>query len=289
MPTFRTHDGILLAYHAYGTGAPVVCVPGGPGRAGGYLSGIAGAMPGRTAIVLDNRGTGASQSPDDAKGYSVDRVADDIAALQEHLGEERTDLVVHSSAGNAGLLYVLRAPDRIRRLVLIAPSLRVAGVAVTGFAEALERRAGEPWYPAARAAIDQWAATSTMADSMPYREAAAPFFYGRWDPAAQNHAAAEVSETALPAAEGFYADVASVDVDAVRAGLARLEVPVLVLTGELDPFPTPGTGAAFAELTGSATHRVLAGCGHYPWIDDVAALAHVLAPVLDRPGRPVHR
>jgi pimeloyl-ACP methyl ester carboxylesterase len=288
MPTFRTHDGIRLSYTSYGTGAPVVCVPGGPGRAGSYLAGIADAMPGRAAVVLDNRGTGASEGPAHPHGYTLDRVAGDLAALQDHLGEERIDLVAHSSAGNTGLLYALRAPDRIRRLVLIAPSARVAGIPVSGFAEALERRAGEPWYPAARAAVDRWAAASTVADSLPHREAAAPFFYGRWNAAAQRHAAAELGETALHAAEGFYADVASVDVAEVRAGLARLGVPVLVLTGELDPFPTPATGAALAEIAAAGTHRILAGCGHYPWVDDPVALAELLAPTLHRTGQPAH-
>ncbi|WP_018791299.1 alpha/beta fold hydrolase [Salinispora arenicola] len=288
MPAFDTYDGTRLAYTRFGYESPVICVPGGPGRAGGYLAGIAAAMPGRAPVVLDNRGTGASQVPADARGYALNRIVGDLAALQDHLGEDRIDVVAHSSAGNTALLYALRSPDRVRRLVLIAPSTRVAGIPVTGFTEALERRAAEPWYPVAREAIDRWAAEATVAGSMPYREAAAPFFYGRWDSAARGHAAGELSETALPAAEGFYADAASVDVAEVRAGLARLPVPVLVVTGELDPFPTPATGAALAALAPTGTHRVIAGCGHYPWIDDPAALAEVLAAHLHRAGLPAH-
>ncbi|MFF2324880.1 MULTISPECIES: alpha/beta fold hydrolase [unclassified Streptomyces] len=30
MPAFSAHDGTKLAYHVFGDGPPVVCLPGGP-------------------------------------------------------------------------------------------------------------------------------------------------------------------------------------------------------------------------------------------------------------------
>ncbi|BFO18423.1 hypothetical protein SHKM778_48110 [Streptomyces sp. KM77-8] len=174
MPTFAASDGTGLAYQVFGDGPPLVCVPGGPGRAGAYLAGLAGAVGGRSLVVLDNRGTGASEEPAAPESYRMERLVDDIEALRAHLGLERMDLLAHSSAGNTALLYALRGPERVARLVLLAPSTRAVGIGVDDFEEALARRADEDWYESARAGIKGWLGAPTIADSLPHREQAAP-------------------------------------------------------------------------------------------------------------------
>ncbi|MGW3418206.1 alpha/beta fold hydrolase [Streptomyces phaeochromogenes] len=282
MQEFASADGTRLAYQVHGDGPPVLVVPGGPGRAGDYLTGLAGALGQRSAVILDNRGTGASQEPADPDSYRFEHLVDDIEALRAHLGLERVDLLGHSSAGNTSLLYTLRHPERVSRLILMCPSTRVVGIGVEDFEEALARRAHEEWYNSARRALVAWTGSTTVTDSVPHREVAAPFFYGRWDAAAQEHAHAEAHELSEPAAAGFYADI-TVDPDDIRAEAAMLTTPVLVVTGELDPFPTPATGAKLAALFPHGESFVQPGASHYPWLDDEEVLAEALAGFLDRP------
>lgn len=272
MPGFHSSDGTRLSYRLLGSGPPLIAIPGGPGRASGYLAGIADALA-NTIVLLDNRGTGESAEPATADGYRAERVADDIEALRRHLGLPEIDLFAHSSASNAGIVHACRHPATLRSMVLVSPSPRAAGIVVADMAEALDRRAHEPWFPAAKQAIDRWAASKSFAESMPYRQAAAPFFYVEWAETSQAHAAAE--ETSVPAAEGFYRDFA-VDTASVRARLAELDVPVLVLVGELDPFPTPATGRALAEVFRRGELAVQTGAGHYPWVDDPVRFGEIV-------------
>ncbi|WP_043545786.1 alpha/beta fold hydrolase [Salinispora arenicola] len=281
MPTFSSFDGLRLAYHTAGEGAPVVCLAGGPGRASAYMSGITACLPGRTVVRLDSRGTGDSGVPVDPATFRATAAVRDVAALLDHVGYERPALLAHSSAANTAMLYALEDPDRISHLILIAPSSRVVGIDVEDFHQALLLRTHETWYPEARAAIDRWVGFTTMAETIPYRVPAAPFYYGRWDDQARSHAASEPEQIGLAAAEGFYADF-EFDSAGIRAALADLPVPVLVVTGELDPFPTPRTGQKLAAVFAYGTSFVQPGGGHFPWLDDTRSLSIALRDHLTR-------
>src|SRR5215472_5894617 len=119
---FRSWDGTELAYSVVGSGPPLVCIPGGPGQAVEYLGDLGGLCSHRTLILLDNRGTGASQAPRDPMTYRVDRLVADVEALRDHLGLDRMDLFGHSASGGTCLLYAAGHPDQIDHLVLACPS-----------------------------------------------------------------------------------------------------------------------------------------------------------------------
>ncbi|MEC3974790.1 alpha/beta fold hydrolase, partial [Amycolatopsis sp. H20-H5] len=92
MPTFTAADGTELAYHVFGDGSPLICLPGGPMQASAYLDELGGLSAHRRLILLDLRGTGASAVPVDTTSYRCDRLVDDVEALREHLGLDRIDL-----------------------------------------------------------------------------------------------------------------------------------------------------------------------------------------------------
>lgn len=271
MPRFPSYDRTELAYHVLGAGPPLVCLPGGPARASAYLGDLGGLTAHRTLILLDQRGSGESAVPDDPASYRCDRIVDDVEALRRHLALDRMDLLGHSAAGNVAQLYAARHPERLSRLVLVTPGLRAAGVEPIGFAEAIEARHGEWWYGAAKAAMDAWQEAAAR-DAPPEeiaaaRAGAAPFAYGRWDERARAHDEAASWQAAPAAASGFYRDFAP-DVAAVRAGLANLAAPVLIVAGGLDPAPTPAAAHALAALFADAEVAVLDGASHFPWLDD---------------------
>lgn len=269
MPTFESYDATTVTCHVLGAPAePVVCLPGGPLRASRYLGNLGGFDAHRELVLVD------------LPPRRVDRIVADVEALREHLGRERLDILAHSAAGNLAMLYAAAHPDRIGRLALVTPGTRAAGIEPSEEEQvaALERRSAEPWYPAARTAVDAWEAGD---DSPPNRLAVAPFFYGRWDAAAQAHAAGEAEEATPEAAAIYYADGA-IDPAATRAGLAALTAEVLVLVGGRDLGPTEPAAMELAAAFRRATVVVQPDAGHYPWLDDPAAFTATLAEFFSR-------
>ncbi|MCX5098599.1 alpha/beta hydrolase [Streptomyces sp. NBC_00264] len=277
MPIFHAHDGTELAYRLLGKGAPLICLPGGPMRAGAYLGDLGGLSAHRQLVVLDLRGSGDSAAPEDPTSYRCDRLTDDIEALREHLGEERIDLLAHSASGNLASLYAARHPQRLRTLTLVTPGTRAVGITVTDgdWREASELRREEPWFADARAALDDF-----LAGRSPDRAAVAPFAYGRWDETARAHAAAGPGQTNSAAAPVFYQD-GVFDPAATNAALAAVTAPVLVLAGEYDAGPTPDRAAELVALFPDAEFVVQRGAAHFPWLDDPGAFVRAVAAFLD--------
>lgn len=266
MPSFSAADGTELAYHVHGEGSPLVCVPGGPMRASAYLGDFGGLSAHRRLIMLDLRGTGSSAIPEDPGSYRCDRLVDDVAALQDHLGLDRCDLLGHSAGGNIAAQYATRHQGRVSKLALITPSARSAGLEPDAEMrrQIVKLRHGEPWFAGAAAAFERIAGGAGSDDDW---EAIAPFFYGRWDAAAQAHSAAGKEQTNEDAAGAFAAEGAF-DPPATRAALAAFGPPVLVLAGSLDLQWPPQALAEFAALFPAARLIVQPGAGHYPWLDD---------------------
>lgn len=285
MPTFRTYDGTELAYHVKGEGTPLICLPGGAMRAGAYLGDLGGLSATRRLIVLDPRGSGDSAVPDDPSTCRCDRLADDVEALRRHLGLERVDLLAHSAGADLAALYAARHPEALRSLVLVTPATRAVGF-VTGERETREAaalRSAEPWYEEALPALEQ-VRTGRASDAL--RTAARPFLYGRWDTAAQEHAArADAGNN--PAAARVCAGEGACDPAATLPALRALPAPVLVLAGALDCLTTPDRAAELAALFPESEFAVQRGAAHYPWIDDPGAFVRTVTAFLDPEVRSV--
>lgn len=283
MQRFRSWDGTELAYRLVGSGPPLVCVPGGPGQAVEYLGELGGLSNHRTLILLDNRGTGASSVPENPDTYRVDRLVEDVEALRDHLRLDRMDLLGHSASGGTCLVYAVEYPHRLDHLVLVAPSLRVVGIqSDLGVDEVLARRVHEPWYADAVAALHAQAASPQELER--YRWLSAPLLYGRWHAAARAQAAAEPAQFAQPATDGFYAGFEPDPATPKR--LAALEVPVLLVAGEYDIWPTC---RAVRELAANIPHAEVAELpriGHFPWVDDPSVFAATVEGFLARRPAP---
>ncbi|TWD80001.1 pimeloyl-ACP methyl ester carboxylesterase [Kribbella amoyensis] len=278
MPTFTTSDGTTLAYHLLGQGEPLICLPGGPMRDSAYLGDLGGLGEHRQLDLLDLRGTGQSAVPEDATSYRCDRLVDDVEALREHLGLDQLDLLAHSAGANLAALYLTRHPDRVRKLALITPSVFAVDLQVTGDhrLEVARLREGEPWYPAAFAALERITQGQATDDDW---QAIDPFRWGRWDEAAQAHEAANATQRNNEAA-AIFGSAGAYDPPTTRAALAAFTNPVLLLAGEVDLAAPPAVVDEYAALFPSATRTTQPQAGHCPWLDDPQAFTKTTATFL---------
>jgi len=282
MPQFESYDGTTIAYRVLGDGPPLVCLPGGPGRAAEYLGNLGGLDQARQLVLPDPRGVGASADPVDPATFRADRLVDDVESVRAHLGVERMDLLAHSAGAILATLYAAAYPQRLSRLLLITPGLGPVGVDVAEeeFTALIENRAAQPWYPAARAAL---AKLESGDQTLPTFFAARPLFYGRWDEAAEAHSRLGVAERHAAHRHGFF-DGLELDVPVVKAGLAKLSAPVLLYAGDEDPLVTPAMINEAAASFGDPTVLVQPGAGHFPWIDDGASFSAAVGAFLSQPG-----
>ncbi|TJY41482.1 alpha/beta hydrolase [Cohnella pontilimi] len=122
MPYVEGADSTRLFYKDWGAGTPVVFVSSvylGTEMWEYQLPYLA--SRGFRCIAYDRRGHGRSDSPWD--GYDYDTLADDLAALINHLDLRDVFLVSHSMGGGEVVRYLTRhGAGRIARIALISAS-----------------------------------------------------------------------------------------------------------------------------------------------------------------------
>jgi proline iminopeptidase len=253
-----------------GSGPLLLCVPGGPGRASAYLEDLGGLSASRTLWRVDLRGTGLSELPEERESLAFPRLADDLETVVAAAGGGPVDVLGHSAGCHVSLVFAARYPELVRRLVLVTPS-------ANGLAEwddiwpGIERirasRSGEPWY-AEVAAIE--AEMEQLPEDRRRRldRGLRPYFYGRWDAAAQAHAAATDSEMSLRATAAFRPE--NGDPAELVDLMTRIVAPTLIVVADLDGISGTTPGSAVADHLPNAASRTIveiAGAGHYPWLD----------------------
>ncbi|MGR6966586.1 alpha/beta fold hydrolase [Geodermatophilus sp. URMC 61] len=104
-------------------GPPVVLVHGWPDSWFSWSSVLRHLDPRLRAVAYSQRGFGDSEHPGD--GYALDRFADDLVALCDALGLERTHLVGHSFGSFVVRRVAEQHPERVDRMVLIGSADRM--------------------------------------------------------------------------------------------------------------------------------------------------------------------
>ncbi len=277
--TFRSHDGTRLAYHLVGSGEPLLCLPGGPGRASSYLRDLGGLAASRTLVQLDLRGTGMSPFPDNPESMAFDRLADDVEALRAELGLDRVSVLGHSAGAMVAQVYAARHPHRLVALVLVTPSGALHGASYDDVAAIHASRAGEEWYDEAVAAREELA-SDPIDGRRELERRVRPLYYGRWDDEVAEHAHAAEREMSPRAERAFRHTTA--DVRVLRDALAAVAVPTLVVAGERDGITGVSSAHVVANAMAGAEAVVLPGAGHFPWIDEPDAFRETVAGFLAR-------
>lgn len=116
-------NGIELYYEVHGEGPPLLLVPGLGVDVTFFRRIIDDLATSCRVVAFDPRGAGRSDKPDIP--YSIDGMADDAAALLDHLGIDRTTVLGCSMGGRTALMLALDHRNRVERLVLAASSAYV--------------------------------------------------------------------------------------------------------------------------------------------------------------------
>jgi pimeloyl-ACP methyl ester carboxylesterase len=118
-------NGLSLYYEEHGSGEPLVLLHGGLGAAELWAPVLPALAAGRRVIAVDLQGHGRTADVD--RPFRPETMADDVAALIEHLGLERTDVMGYSLGGLVALRTAIQHPERVRRLVLVSVAFRRDG------------------------------------------------------------------------------------------------------------------------------------------------------------------
>jgi pimeloyl-ACP methyl ester carboxylesterase len=143
MASFKRGD-VEIAYLDEGEGEPIVLVHGFASNkevnwvAPGWVTTLARA--GRRVIALDDRGHGQSSKLYDPAEYHSVIMAQDVAALLDHLGIERADVMGYSMGARITAYLAVDRLPRVRSAILGGLGVKlVEGVGLPGsIADALE-------------------------------------------------------------------------------------------------------------------------------------------------------
>jgi pimeloyl-ACP methyl ester carboxylesterase len=114
-------NGINLYYETHGTGRPLILLHGGLGS-GEMFGPILPTLAGRQVITVDLQGHGRTADID--RPLDIRFMADDIAALVDHLGLEKPDLVGYSLGGGVAFQIAVKYPDKVGKLVMASAHIR---------------------------------------------------------------------------------------------------------------------------------------------------------------------
>jgi pimeloyl-ACP methyl ester carboxylesterase len=115
-------NGINLYFETHGAGRPLILLHGGLGS-GEMFGPILPLLAERHQVLaVDLQGHGRTADID--RPIDVRLMADDIAALIDHLGLDRPDLVGYSLGGGVALHTAAKYPAKIGRLVAASANIR---------------------------------------------------------------------------------------------------------------------------------------------------------------------
>src|SRR6266567_4462063 len=115
-------NGIHLYYETLGTGGPLILLHGGLGSGEMFGPTLPALSKHHQVIVVDLQGHGHTADID--RPIDIRLMADDIAALIDHLKLDKPDVVGYSLGGGVALQLAFKYPDKIRRLVAMSANFR---------------------------------------------------------------------------------------------------------------------------------------------------------------------
>jgi pimeloyl-ACP methyl ester carboxylesterase len=244
-------DGAALAYDVVGQGEPVVFLHGGVTNRVAWTRQREALASDFRLILRDLRGhDGApSAAPPDYRFDTTEM--DDLLTVLDAEGIDRAHLVGHSTGGAIAFLFALRHPERVRRQVLIEPTLVTL---LPAEVQAMQKAAYEPALAAAErdgpATFTEMALTDILGSGWETR--VSPRMRARLEAQAV---------IAMAHARAFEAMVAG------ESEMEALGAPTLLLYGDQSMEWGPLISVRIGAVRPDLEPRVIAGAGHNVHID----------------------
>jgi len=245
--------GATISYKVRGSGPPILLIQGVGVAGDGWLPQVDGLADRFTLVTFDNRGIGASTLGWATRGqlYSVELLADDALAIMDQEGIDQFHVVGHSLGGCVAEEVALRAPSRVRGLMLFC-TFHVgrdgAGMTFDMLVMGLRTRIG----------------TRAMRRNAFLELVMPPEALARVD-------RAELAARLAPLFGHDLADSPPIVMRQLQA-LARYDarerfrelkhIPTLVVSASLDRIAKPASGRALAAAIPGAEYIEIAGAGH---------------------------
>lgn len=260
-------DGVVLEVEVTGQGPALFLVHGFGGAKEDFADHVDWLARDHRVVVFDHRGHGGSDGPDGAESYSLNRMAADVLAVADALGEDRIRLLGHSMGGMIARRIAVDAPHRLEALILMDTS--------HGPLEALD---GDLLEMGAQIALNE--GMGTLKEIL---DAGSPLD----NPAYQRLLAErpgyqEFQDRKFAALHPvMWATMARAirDQDDDLEHLRTLDVPVLVLVGEVD-LPFLDHSRRMADAIPGAVLVVVPEAGHSPQFEAPEAWADAMAQFL---------
>jgi pimeloyl-ACP methyl ester carboxylesterase len=241
-------NGIELYYERHGDrGDPLVLMHGYTGDVSDWRFQIAEFGSTHRVLVLDHRGHGRSHAPADRASYSIEQMSHDAEGLIAHVGFARYHLVGHSMGGAIAQEIALRSARRLLSLTLHD----------TGFHFDAERsEALVKWNRARNKIAEEQGMAALAALPSPFKPA--PHMPPGRDAETRERMARMSVDGFIGAGDGLNSWRGT------RDRLAEINVPTLVVYGELDLPVLVKAGEHLARAVRGAVCEIIPQAAHCP-------------------------
>ncbi len=221
-------------------------------------------------VYFDHRGQGRSATGDPAL-YNLDENVEDMEALRRHLGAAPIVSIGTSYGGMVAMAHAARYPASVSRLILIVTAAHGGFIAR---AEQILRERGSRAQQEACATL--WAGGFTSPEQLRgYYDVMGPLYSRRHDPAAAEATRGRGTHSPVPLNRAFGPDGFLRRYD-VRAELARVTAPTLVLAGRHDWICPPEFSDEIHRLIPGSTLRIFENSSHSIRVDEPDAMREAI-------------
>ena len=238
-------DGVHITYREQGHGTPMMFLHGLAGNSRSWVNQFDAFSKNHRVIAWDAPGFGGS----DCVGADVDHFTDTLNQLSEYLEIDTMFLIGHSMGGVVAGRFAGTYPERVRSLVMSCsfwggakPKGEVLGSGYQARLDSLNSLTAEEYGQKRARAMMAKNAQRDVIDL-----------------------AADIASETRP--DGFEAAARLLQETDNRDLLKTLNIPVTVISGELDPVITEETTETFAGLFPNATRVSIEGAGHGPYLE----------------------
>lgn len=211
----------------------------------------------RTVITMDLRGHGESPT---SHTFTIEDIADDVASTLAHLGFNRAVIVGLSMGGCVAQAVAIRHPHIVDALGLIDTTAWYGPDAPERWAERASKARESGMHSLSQFQLDRWFGPEFLATNREQAQAMLEVF-------ASNDL------------DSYVASCHAMGAFDARPGLGFIDVPTVVIVGELDPATSPDHAAALHEHIAGSTLHVIPGAKHLTPVERPETVAELLSPL----------